>query len=75
MKKRKKVITLLDRMLRQDESHVKVVIKGCETGLTLYEGSYLHVPYLLCSDYVKSYKHVSGYLEIVSTAQSYEESI
>lgn len=69
MKRRMKVSTLLGRVFAK-ELHTKVIIKGRESGLVLYDGPLLYVPYLHCTDYVFSYKHAPGLLEIVTTAQS-----
>ena len=70
MKKRMKVIKLLDKFSIKD-SVPKVVIKGSQTGLTLYEGSLFHVPYGSCCDYVLSYTEQDGVLEIVTTCSPY----
>ena len=59
MKKRMKVMKLLDKFSVQDKVPC-VIIKGSQTGLTLYEGSLFHVPYGLCADYVLRHEESGG---------------
>lgn len=72
MKRRKKIAPLLGKVFKKD-THVTVIIKGSQTGMILYDGPLLYVPYLLCDDYVLSYVHTPGRLEIVSTSQPFAE--
>lgn len=74
MKRRMNVSTLLGRVFVKDP-HTKVIIKGRQSGLVLYDGPLMYVPYLHCTDYVFSYKHVPGLLEIVTTAQSIDGTL
>ena len=67
MKKRKTIFQLLDKLSGTRKELPKVVIRGSQSGQTLYEGSLLYVPYLLCSDYVLQYEDSDGVLTIVST--------
>lgn len=67
MKKRRKIFWLLDTLSSTREELPKVVIKGSQTGSTLYEGSFFYVPFLLCCDYVLRYEESDGVLTIVST--------
>lgn len=67
MKKRRKIFWLLDTLSSTRKELQKVVIKGSQTGSTLYEGSFFHVPFLLCCDYVLRYEESDGVLTIVST--------
>lgn len=67
MKKRRKIFWLLDKLSSTRKELPKVVIKGSQTGSTLYEGSFFYVPFLLCCDYVLRYEESDGALTIVST--------
>lgn len=68
MKKRKKIFRLLQDKLSGGEGKLPtVVIRGSQSGQTLYEGSFFYVPFLLCSDYVLQYEESGGVLTIVST--------
>ena len=70
MKKRKKIFRLLQDKLSGTEGKLPtVVIRGSQSGLTLYEGRFLYVPFLLCSDYVLQYEESDGVLTIISTCQ------
>lgn len=74
MKRRMKVSALLRRVFAK-ELRTKVIIKGRQSGLVLYDGPLMYVPYLHCTDYVFSYKYVPGLLEIVTTAQSIDGTL
>lgn len=67
MKERKKIFQLLDKLSGTRQELPKVVIRGSQSGQTLYEGSLLYVPFLLCSDYVLQCEENNGTLTIVST--------
>lgn len=67
MKKRKTTFQLLDELSRTRKELPKVVIRGSQSGQTLYEGGFFYVPFLLCSDYVLQYEEIDGVLTITST--------
>lgn len=67
MKKRMKIMKLLDRVCASDRFVRKVRIVGSASGLDLYEGSIFYVPYGLCTDYVLAYEEQEGILVITST--------
>lgn len=67
LKKRRTILSLLKYYDGRTKSSVNVTIKGCQTGLVLYDGPLRYVPYHLCIDYVLSYKYVDGHLEIIDT--------
>lgn len=67
MKKRMKIMKLLDRVCTSDGYVSKVRIVGSASGLDLYEGSIFYVPYGLCTDYVLAYEKREGMLVITST--------
>lgn len=69
MKKRMKVMKLLDKFSVQDTVPC-VIIKGSQSGLTLYKGSLFYVPYILCTDYVLRHEEQDGKLIITTTCQS-----
>jgi hypothetical protein len=66
LKKRRTILSLLKYYDGRSKS-VAVTINGCQTGLVLYDGPLMYVPYHLCIDYVLSYKYIDGHLEIIDT--------
>lgn len=69
MKKHKQIFKLLDEFLLNEEVR-NVRIVGGISGLTLYEGSLLYVPFVNCQDYVLKYKITDDWLVITSAATS-----
>ena len=67
MKRHKQIFKLLDEFLLEEKVR-NVRIVGGISGLTLYEGSLLYVPFVHCQDYVLKYEITDDWLVITSTA-------